>query len=93
MMQKRYLLIFVLAGLTSLQLQASKTAKVVLPAPSYLSNPYFLTCKSKCPVVDHGTWQELNKDCIYACMWFYESKEAVGDALSHAWTWLDEHIW
>ena len=86
----KLLLIGCLVGMANIELQAAKTK---LPAPTYLSNPYFGRCKAKCPVINHGSWQELNMDCIYACIWFYESKEAVNKFFNRARRWLDEHIW
>lgn len=63
-----------------------------VPTPAYLSNPYFLTCKSKCRVINHGAWQELNMDCIWACIDYYEGKQEIHTFFDDALDFVDGNI-
>lgn len=87
-MRKLKIKLFLLAGFAVFSINDL----LAVPAPAYLSNPFFSTCKALCPVIDHGTWQELNLDCIYPCIWFYEGKHALSADFDQAWTWVDTHI-
>jgi hypothetical protein len=63
-----------------------------LPAPAYLSNPYFLTCKAKCAVIDYGTWQQLDMDCINACISLHEDARAFSKDIHHDFSSLDQYL-
>ena len=81
----KLIIILAIFGLTSWVLQAN----MGLPAPKYLSNPYFLDCKAKCPLVQHETYTSLNMPCIEACILFYEGKSQLDYWVSDLWEWLE----
>lgn len=41
-----------------------------LAAPTYLSNPYFATCKQYCPEINYGSYNGLDMICLQDCMDF-----------------------
>lgn len=74
-------LLLILTVLSTGLLQATPV-KIGLPAPKYLSSPYFATCKVECPVVNHSTWQELDMACIDACIDLHAAGHWTGGVAS-----------